>query len=320
LRLASDAAETLDRVVRALAWMTDPAKHHGTSADETARKTLRAAEAGRIDFEGLIAACGTFQSRRQAGIRAKAQHKLRCEPVDLPLPRTGARAVRVASEAALLALGREAGNCLAEPGRHNHHRRDFRSGEAEFWRIDDAKGRLLLVIRSCTAFDAVEEVAGPRNDCPTLLARAAVVEFMAIRGLKPRTLERTAVCGFIVEAIAAGTLLCRDANIAGSPWTLEIAPLAVAGLAKNSEARWMLTMSGWHETSTNWVERDCLQGPMDCGDDFHGLGSAADAIARFHLRAACRADAGLSRVLHAAFAPAPDWMRDDWFGPVAATQ
>ena len=236
LRLAPEAARSLDRVERAVTWMVDPDRHHGERAAETAHKTLRAAESGRLDFPALVAACAAFQRRRTSAIRTNALRKPRTKPVCVTLPQTGASASRITSEVALIALGREAGNCLAGLDQGDRYRRDFRAGDAEFWRIADAEDRLLLVVRTDPACDTVDEASGPQNALPTLLGRTALIEFMSARRLAPMGLHRMAVSTSIVQATTAGTLLVRDAVVAGIPCALEIAPGAVAGLTHGGRA------------------------------------------------------------------------------------
>ncbi|WP_424139647.1 hypothetical protein [Roseomonas chloroacetimidivorans] len=315
LRLSPEAARTLDRVDRALAWMGDPDRHHGEGAAEAARKALRAAESGRLDFPGLIAACATFQHHRHSAIRANALRKPRAKRLRITLPRTGASASRITSEAALAALGREAGNCLADLDRGDRYRRDLRAGDAEFWRIADAEDGLLLVVRTDPACDTVDEASGPRNAPPTPLARAALIEFMAARGLASMGLHRIAVSTSVVKATAAGTLLRRNALVAGVPCSLEIAPLTVAGLTQGRKGCWMLTSLGGRYGQWSWSASAFPVALADDDEELDEEEGVIEGIARSHLRAACRADPALARDLHAAFADAPDWFRDDWFGP-----
>ncbi|MFK4047818.1 hypothetical protein ACI2KH_23040 [Roseomonas mucosa] len=316
LRLSPDAAQALERVNRALSWMSRPERHHGPAAADVARKTIRAVEGGRLDFQGLEKACNAFQHHRHGAIRTNALRKSRTRSLDVPLPGTGTVASRVTSEAALVALGREAGNCLADQDQGARYRREFRSGEIEFWRIADADDRLLLVLRTDPGSSTVDEAAGPRNALPTQLARAALIEFMGLRGLAASGLNRIAVSTPIVEATRDGTILHHEVLVAGRLCSLEIAPLAVAGMTHGTAGCWMLTRGTrysyhcWSATGFPVPQSYDEEDPDEEGD-------IVSAMARSHLRAACRANLGLARDLHAAFAEAPDWFRDDWFGPEA---
>ncbi|MGY4801341.1 hypothetical protein [Teichococcus aerofrigidensis] len=279
-----------------------------------ARKTLRAAEEERVDFPGLIGLCDLFQRQRTAAIRARALRKPRTTTLTVALPRTEASASRITSEAALAALGREAGNCLADLGPGDRHRRDLRAGDAEFWRIADADGQLLVVVRTDPSDATVEEAHGPRNAIPTPRARAALVEFIAARGLSARSgMYPAAISTELVEAFAAGTLLQREAIVAGVPCQIEIAALTVAGVAGSGEGCWMLTRgAGWY-SPWSWTARAFPPVQSDREEEDEEI-HVAEAIARGWLRAACRADPGFALDLHAAFAEAPAWFRDDWFG------
>jgi hypothetical protein len=281
-----------------------------------ARKTLRAAEEGRVDFLGLVGLCDLFQRRRNAAIRARALHKPRTAALTVALPRTEASASQITSEAALAALGREAGNCLASLDPGDRHRRDLRAGDAEFWRIADADGQLLVAARTGPSDAMVEEALGPWNAAPTPRARAALVEFIAARGLSARRgMHCDAISTELVEAFAAGTLLRREATIAGVPCQIEIAALTVAGMAGGGEGCWMLTTGAGRHSPWSWTARAFPPVRGD-GEDEDEENDVVEAIARGWLRAACRADRGLALDLHAAFAKALTWFRDDWFGPV----
>jgi hypothetical protein len=295
--------------------MEDPNRHHGEAATEAARKMLRAAKSGRLDFPGLVAGCFIFQRCRLAAIRTNALRKLRIAPLRVALPGTGASATRVTSEAALTTLGREAGNCLAGLDHGDRYRRDFRAGDAEFWRIADADDVLLLVVRTDPTCDTVDEATGPRNALPTPLARAALIEFMGVRGLASMELHRIAVSTSIVEATAAGTLRRRDALVAGVTYSLEIAPCTVVGLTQGG-GRWMLTTRGGPYSHWSWTANAFPTQPEDDEQEEDEEEGVIEAKARSYLRAACRADQAVAHDLHAAFSNALDWFRDDWFGPI----
>jgi hypothetical protein len=310
IRLAPNIADQLGRVARALSWMEDSSRHHGQGAAEAARKALRGVTARRLDFPGLVTACRTFQKQRQAAIRANALSKRRTEPLRVALPRTGATACRIASEADLAVLGREARNCLAHLDPDDRYRRWLRSGAIEVWRLADASDALLAVVVVDPNCDTLDEALGPRNEDLAPDARAAVVEFMAKRGLTTEALQDVAICDEIVVATAAGILERREAFIAGLPCTLEIAPGAVAARTHVAEGYWMLRARD-RERGRLWT---CSGGIYALDEAEANPSAVREAVMRCGLRSACRDNRELARTLLAAFSAAPAWFRDDWLG------
>ncbi|MBI0537732.1 hypothetical protein D9599_19405 [Roseomonas sp. KE2513] len=304
----------MDQVARTLAWMSNPARHHGQQATQLARKTLRAAAAHRLDFPGLLEACREFRRLRQAGIVAGAVLKSRTPPLHLRLPRTGTTATRISTEQDLERLGLEAWNCLAGLESGSSYRRRLRTEDIEFWRLGCPDANLLAVVLVDLSSDGVEEAKGRENQPLCSAGRAALIEFMGQRTLTVNVdasdLEENGICDEIVAATADSSLRYMDAFIGGRAYSLEIAQGAIAGRTFFANECWLLRQPDWARESLYTNSSDLF-----CSDEMgSGTTSVREPLMRHNLRMACRSDNALAQACQEAFADAPVYFRSDWFG------
>ena len=315
LRLASEAWSSLDLTTRTLRWMADPDRHHGQQATDLARKTLRAAREDRLDWETLAERCREFRVQRQAGIRRNAAARPRGKAIVLALPGSGAVATRIVTERDLVRLGREARNCLAERVQGRHYRQSLRHGVSEFWRLDHPDHGLLCIaeVEHAGLPRSLDQAEGPGGSFLSAFAAVALLEFLRLRDVRVGAAGRLARHGICDEFVTApGEPVRLYVALGGDPWRLAVVPGAALGTCARTGETWLL-----RSAPKGFSDRPlaCVAGPDDLDPDDEPS-YAYEARLRQALRRACRDDARLARACADAFAEAPEWFREDWFGAV----
>jgi len=319
LRLTPEAWRSLGLTTRTLRWMADPKRHHGQQAANLAHKTLRAVREGRLDWEALTERCQEFRVQRQASIRRNAAARPHGKAIVLALPGSGATATRIVTERDLVRLGREARNCLADRVQGRLYRRSLRGGVSEFWRLDHPDGGLLCIAEVDHAGlpRSLDQAEGPGGSPLSTFAGTALLEFLRRRDVRVGAAVQLARHGICDEFVTApGEPERFDAVLTDDPWRLALVPGAALGICARTGKTWLLR-SAPKGFSTRPLS--CLAAPNDLDPDDEPS-YPYEARLRQGLRRACRDDARLAQACADAFADAPEWFQEDWFGVVPAAR
>lgn len=169
-REGADLAEDLDDLVALLAEM---ARLEGPGVGE-ARAFLRGLPHRRAGLRALIYDAETVLHRTETLQLLAGRRALVREPIEIT--GNGLVATRCRSLDAVIRLGQEARNCLAD---HERYWRRFAAGELDVWALRGGDGLAAVL---AVSEGRVEEAFGPRNAVIGLVEAGAVARFCARMG------------------------------------------------------------------------------------------------------------------------------------------
>ena len=343
LRLAPEVDREIKRLARSLRLMVADS-HCGQQAAKAATKTLRAIRNRRVDMDGLLQLEAGYRSLRREDRRRHGSAKIYAPSESMVLDGGAMLATRLVSERLLTRLGRQAGNCLANPPYRKTYAAEMKHGQTAFWRVDpadqpDSPVWVVAISLDTGTIQELEHVGGfttmPRD-------RDALLEFLTVHAGIGRCWEMElsafALSPCLVAASRAGAIRSIGALFAGSVWRFEVATPGVlvamptegpAVLQYGLVSSWMLHGAQTPAGTTLSVQKlpgsDDEDGAdeSDDGDDGEvayrppaGPQTMVELEVRLALREACRASPALRRACREAFVAESPLFIQDWFGIV----
>ena len=350
LRLAPEPSRMIKRLARSLVLMTESGQAFGQQAAKVASKTLRALRNRRIDMDGFLDLEAGYRTLRRDYRRRHGSPAVHAPEETILLDDGGMVATRVVSERLLTRLGRQAGNCLADPPYRKGYAARMKRGRTAFWRIDpaDQPDVPVWVIGTSVRTGVLQELEFVAKSLIMPRDRDALLGFLTARAKVGRVwreaLSRFAISPGLVAASQAGAVRSIEASFAGSLWRFEVGTPGVLAaqpadgpfsLCGSFVISWMLHGAQTSATETLAVQHtrdgedcdDSLSGlPDDVVDDDDdgeswpetpaGPQTMMELELRFALRGACRASPALRRACREAFAAESPLFIEDWFGIV----
>jgi hypothetical protein len=347
LRLAPDADRQIRRLARSLRLIVNGSEC-GQQAGQAAFKIHRAVRTRRVDMDGLLRLEAGYRALRREDRHRHGSPKILASDESMVLDGGAMLATRVVCERLLTRLGRQAGNCLANPPYRKTYAAEMKHGQTAFWRIDPADQPCspVWVVAISLETGTVQELEHVGRFTTMPRDRDALLEFLTVHARIGRgwemELSAFALSPCLVAASRAGAIRSIGALFAGSVWRFEVGtPGVLAAMPTEGPAvlqyglvsSWMLhgaqTPAGMTLSVQTLPGSDDEDGAdeSDDGDDDGDDGEVACRLpagpqtmveleVRLALREACRASPALLRACRAAFAAESPLFIQDWFGIV----